>query len=346
MSYIQSSFISRPSVAQETSSGEDWRPANQQSTDSFASQSGRSDGLDLSSPISDDTFFSRESSPAFEVIDDLDLAAYRKETSWQAQKPSAALSLPPSSDSVSPDDSGIDDMLWDELMEALDTEMTDATSKQVTSNPNVEAKGGEDDEDDELARMTASLEEELAETQSAEHLVTENEAAEFVQKKVHLEEQLRVAAEKAALATRFDHLQDVTETRSKASATRKVVRPTVVAERLGRTDLGVYLGASPERAARKAWREALKKAQASQQNAEVNAEAPAGDLGEQTQSTAGTPMQSTHHKLGRVYHQTDSINWGFLMERMTLSKSHHPHDSYSCILPQNSANCTCYSHET
>ncbi|KUI59322.1 Putative transferase CAF17, mitochondrial [Cytospora mali] len=338
MSSFQSNLIARPFVPTDASPNEDrltydsppdWRPASQASSDGSTSHSGRSDGFDRSSSPNYDNSSSRESSPAFEIILNPDLS-YRKEAAAQSaglspnDNATSQPSLLPSPDVASQDDSDIDDELWNELMGIDDTEMTEPQPGEAAPSSNSGNSGPDDDDDDEddpmIAMLTESLDKELEERQKAQQLAAEKEAAESARRKALLDEQLRVAAEKAALATRFDHLHAPTS-KKRPRASRKVARQPRLTDRLDQVDKGLYYHGLPEEvaAARIARRRALKNKRQSEALATAAAtQTSTHNAGQRTTSTAGTSMQGTN-ELPRVYHQSDNINWGLLMDSMTLT---------------------------
>lgn len=346
-----------------------WRPASQDSSGgstSQSSQSGSSDGFDRSSsPTNGDSSWSRESSPAFEIILDPDLS-YRKEAARQSQEnndsASASLSsnnatslssgVPSSSDGSSCENTDMEDELWDELMAESDTEMTEPPSGKAAPAPHSGNTGPVEDEEDDgmLAMMTDALDRELEEMQGTQQLAAEKDGTETARREALLEEQMRVAAEKSALAQQFDHLHESPKKNSKAAAVHRIGRRPSLRERLSRRpDMGLRYVSPRKAAARRARRKALKAKALKKKRASVptpvttlpeivtsdtlavnsltgsmTTGTPASNSGECTASAAGTSMQSTQ-ELPRAYHQADMIDWRPLWERMTLSKSHTAH---------------------
>lgn len=339
-------FDSRRSV----SDGTEDRPATQHSSASFSSNSGSSDGFGRSSsPADGGSPWSRNSSPAFEVILDPDLS-YRKEL------PNGdAASLPPgaplSSDVASYEDSNMEDALWDELMGVPDSETTGAQSgKDASATDSVNTGPDEAEEDDELlALMTDALDQELEEMQEApQQLASEKEAVESMRQKALLEEQMRAAAEKSALAIRFDHLHESPrKNNSKAAAIQRVShRPSLISRLSSRLDAGVRFSNSAASIASRAQKEATRAKAQREEQAAVSSpvttppkattsealavgnpagpmvtETPASNPGVCTVSAASTWVQSTQ-ELSRVYHRAESIDWRALWNRISLSKLH------------------------
>lgn len=344
-----------------------WRPASQDSSNGSTSRSGSSGGFERSSsPINDDSSWSRESSPAFEIILDPDLS-YRKEAAQQSQEANGALiaSLSSSDNETSPleftssfdvpshENSTMEDDLWDELMGVPDTEMTELQWEQVTSAPDFGKTGPEEEEGDDemLAMMTDALDRELEEMQDTQQLAAENEeAAESARKKALLDEQIRVAAEKAALAKQFDQFHKSPKKKSKAGANKPNIYRLSLTKKSSRLIGGMGYEDSRIIAARRARREALKAKASDQRRARVptpmtippevvtldtvavnttkgrnTTKVPASQLGDKcTVSAAATSMQSTE-TLPRVYHRADLIDWRPIWERMSLSKFHTSH---------------------
>lgn len=278
--------------------------------------------------------------------------SYRKEAAWQSQEANNALSaqpspndnatslpsfLPSSSDVASCENSNLDDELWDELMGVSDTEMTEPQSGTATTTPDSGTSGPdeEEEEDDEMiAMLTESLDRELEEMQGAQQLAAQKEAAESARKKALLEEQMRVAAEKLALATQFDYLHEPPKKKSKAAAIRirRAIRRPGLIDRSSRFDRGLGFDTSRVVDDRSTRRRALKNDRPPEPIPKTTIETPASNSGERTPSAAGTSVQSTQ-ELPRVYHQTDSINWELLWDRMSLSKFHVFHISSSRSYP-------------
>ncbi|ROW12210.1 hypothetical protein VMCG_00591 [Cytospora schulzeri] len=342
------------------------RPVSHHSSDCSTSHSGRSDGFDRSSSTNDDSSWSRESSPAFEIIMDPDLS-YRKEAGWQSQEASGALSvapspnhnaasqpqvLPSSSEVASYEDSNMDDELWNELMGLSDTEMTEPQTGNAASALDSGNTGLDDDEEDEmlakltasldkeleeeemLAKMTASLDKELEEMKGAQQSTAEMEAAESARSKALLEEQLRVAAEKAALARQFDYLHESprskSKKKSKAAAIRRVIRRPSLTPRLNGVDKGLEFKRWRRATTRIAWRKAAREQRAPEPIAAIPGtivEIPENNADEQTPSAAGTSTQSTQ-ELPRLYHQANRIDWRPLWDRVTLTTNL---DTQTCL---------------
>lgn len=274
----------------------------------------------------------------------MDPVSWKQEAAQQSQESNNALpaetspnnnatsllsNSPSSSDVASLDDSNLDDELWDELMglsDTDDTEMTEPQSEKAISSP-CSGNTGPDDEEDEdemIAMLTESLDKELEEMKGAQQLAAEKEAAESAQRKALLKEQMRVAAEKLALATQFDYLHEPPMEKSKTAATRRIIRRPGLIDRASRFDRGLGFDTSRRAAERSARRRALKEDRAPEPNLRTTLETPASSSGEGTPSAAGTAVQRTQEP-PRAYHQTGSINWELLWDRMTLSKFHAFH---------------------
>lgn len=237
----------------------------------------------------------------------------------------------PISDAFSPDDDEVDDELWDELMGMSGNEadepqssndasaadpgnpqpdddeeedellamMTKSLEKELAETQSAEQPPAEEEEDDPmLAMMTASLEEELSETQAAEQPAAETEEAASARKKALLEEQLRVAAEKAALAAQFDSLHEPAERRPGATASPRAARRRAgLKGKVGGVDQGLVFKDSPKALDRHARRmAAAKKASRARLEdvvAKAIAETPAArDSSACVPSTASTPVRS------------------------------------------------------
>lgn len=327
-----------------------WPTASQSSSDCPTSQSGRSDGFGRSSPVDDDSSCSRESSPAFEFV--TDPVAWRMEAAQQSQEFNDALSAqasannnatslpsssPSSSDVASYDDANLDDELWDELMGVSDTDDTQMTEPQSEKAISSSCSGNtgpdeEEDEDEMIAMLTESLNKELEEMKGAQQLAAEKEAAESAQKKALLEEQMRVAAEKLALATQFDYLHEPPKEKSKTAATRKVIRRPGLIDRADRFDRGLGFDTSPGAAERSSRRRALREDRPPEPNIRTTLETPASSSGEGDPSDAGAAVQRIRG-LPRAYHKTGIISWELMWDHMTLCKFHAFHISSSPSYP-------------
>ncbi|ROW14366.1 hypothetical protein VPNG_03873 [Cytospora leucostoma] len=246
-------------------------------------------------------------------------------------KPNSTPSFLPISDSFSRDDDEadeVDDELWDELMGISGNEedepqssneasaadpgypqpdgneeddellamMTKSLEKELAETQNAEQPPAEEEEEDDmLAMMTASLEKELAETQTTEQLAASDEEAESARKKALLEEQLRVAAEKAALAAQFDDLHKPTERQSGATTAPRVAQRARLKDKMSGADQGLAFKGSPRALDRHARRmAAAEKARKAQLKpiAKAITETPARESSACTPSTASTPVQS------------------------------------------------------
>ncbi|KAK7736269.1 hypothetical protein SLS53_007104 [Cytospora paraplurivora] len=265
-------------------------------------------------------------------------------------KTNSTPSFLPISDAFSPDDDEVDDELWDELMgisrnegdepqSSNDTSaadagypqpdgneeedellaiMTKSLEKELAETQNAEQPPAEEEEEDDmLAMMTASLEKELAETRTAEQVAAESEEAESARKKAVLEEQLRVAAEKAALAAQFDDLHKPTERQSGATTTApRVAQRACLKNKMSGVDQGLAFKGSPKALDRHARRmAAVKKAR----------KAKLKPIAKTITEPTSMPVPP------RRYHLAEILDWGLLTARMTLTTNLNVRTCYKSL---------------